>query len=454
MGIPVVPVEEITSYPSILGGRVKTLHPAVFGGILNRGDNPQDQEQLKEFKIENIDLIWVDLYPFEETVASTDDEQQIIEKIDIGGVSLIRAAAKNYKDKVILSDKSQATGLLEHLKANDGQSTNAYRKQLAFEAFATTTEYDQHIANYFAGVPSKELRYGENPHQKAQYVGDLENIFTQIHGKALSYNNLLDIDAAISLISDFKDEAQPVFGILKHNNACGFAIRESVHQAYKDALAGDPTSAFGGVLVTLSNIDKATAEEMHSLFFEVLIAPSFDQDALDILQTKKNRILLQLNDFEWEQTSVRSALNGTLVQDRDSVVVPTAEYKIASKVSPSEQEIADLRFANILCKHTKSNAIVLAKGNQLLASGTGQTSRIDALNQAIEKARKFNFELEGSVMASDAFFPFPDCVEIADKAGIKSVIQPGGSIKDKLSIDYCDAHNMAMVITGHRHFKH
>ncbi len=417
MGIPVVPVEEITSYPSILGGRVKTLHPAVFGGILNSGDNPQDQEQLKEFKIENIDLIWVDLYPFEETVASTDDEQQIIEKIDIGGVSLIRAAAKNYKDKVILSDKSQATGLLEHLKANDGQSTNAYRKQLAFEAFATTTEYDQHIANYFAGVPSKELRYGENPHQKAQYVGDLENIFTQIHGKALSYNNLLDIDAAISLISDFKDEAQPVFGILKHNNACGFAIRESVHQAYKDALAGDPTSAFGGVLVTLSNIDKATAEEMHSLFFEVLIAPSFDQDALDILQTKKNRILLQLNDFEWEQTSVRSALNGTLVQDRDSVVVPTAEYKIASKVSPSEQEIADLRFANILCKHTKSNAIVLAKGNQLLASGTGQTSRIDALNQAIEKARKFNFELEGSVMASDAFFPFPDCVEIADKAG-------------------------------------
>jgi len=454
MGIPVVPVEEITSYPSILGGRVKTLHPAVFGGILNRGDNPQDQEQLKEFKIENIDLIWVDLYPFEETVASTDDEQQIIEKIDIGGVSLIRAAAKNYKDKVILSDKSQATGLLEHLKTNDGQSTNAYRKQLAFEAFATTTEYDQHIANYFAGVPSKELRYGENPHQKAQYVGDLENIFTQIHGKALSYNNLLDIDAAISLISDFKDESQPVFGILKHNNACGFAIRESVHQAYVDALAGDPTSAFGGVLITLSNIDKATAEEMHSLFFEVLIAPSFDQDALDILQTKKNRILLQLSDFQWEQTSVRSALNGTLVQGRDSVVVPTADYNTASKAKPSAQEIADLRFANILCKHTKSNAIVLAKGNQLLASGTGQTSRIDALNQAIEKARKFNFDLDGCVMASDAFFPFPDCVEIADKAGVKAVIQPGGSIKDQLSIDYCDEHNMAMVITGHRHFKH
>ena len=454
MGIPVVPVEEITSYPSILGGRVKTLHPAVFGGILNRGDNPQDQEQLKEFNIENIDLIWVDLYPFEETVASTDDEQQIIEKIDIGGVSLIRAAAKNYKDKVILSDKSQATGLLEHLQANNGQSTNAYRKQLAFEAFATTTEYDQHIANYFAGVPSKALRYGENPHQKAQYVGDLENIFTQIHGKALSFNNLLDIDAAISLISDFKDEAQPVFGILKHNNACGFAIRESVHQAYKDALAGDPTSAFGGVLVTLSNIDKATAEEMHSLFFEVLIAPSFDQDALDILQTKKNRILLQLNDFEWEQTSVRSALNGTLVQDRDSVVVPTSDYKTVTKVQPSEEEIADLRFANILCKHTKSNAIVLAKGNQLLASGTGQTSRVDALNQAIEKAQKFNFELEGSVMASDAFFPFPDCVEIANKAGVKAVIQPGGSIKDQLSVDYCDEHGLAMVMTGHRHFKH
>ena len=454
MGIPVVPVEEITSYPSILGGRVKTLHPAVFGGILNRGDNPQDQEQLKEFKIENIDLIWVDLYPFEETVANTDDEQQIIEKIDIGGVSLIRAAAKNYKDKVILSDKSQAAGLLEHLQANEGQSTNAYRRQLAFEAFATTTEYDQHIANYFAGVPSKELRYGENPHQKAQFVGDLESIFTQIHGKELSYNNLLDIDAAISLISDFKSEEKPVFGILKHNNACGFAIRNSVHQAYVDALAGDPTSAFGGVLVTLSNIDKAVAEEMNTLFFEVLIAPSFDQDALDILQTKKNRILLQLNEFEWTETNVRAALNGTLVQDRDMVVVPTSDYQMATDTKPSEQQIADLRFANILCKHTKSNAIVLAKNNQLLASGTGQTSRIDALNQAIEKAQKFNFELDGCVMASDAFFPFPDCVEIGDKAGVKAVIQPGGSIKDQLSVDYCNAHGLAMVITGHRHFKH
>jgi len=437
-----------------LAVEVKTLHPAVFGGILNRCDNPSDQEQLKEFKIENIDSIWVDLYPFQETVANTDDEQEIIEKNDIGGVSLIRAAAKTYKGKVILSDKSQAAGLLEHLQANEGHSTNAYRRQLAFEAFATTTEYDQHIANYFAGVPSKELRYGENPHQKAQFVGNLESIFTQIHGKELSYNNLLDIDAAISLISDFKSEEKPVFGILKHNNACGFAIRNSVHQAYVDALAGDPTSAFGGVLVTLSNIDKAVAEEMNSLFFEVLIAPSFDQDALDILQTKKNRILLQLNEFEWAETNVRAALNGTLVQDRDMVVVPTSDYQMATDTKPSEQQIADLRFANILCKHTKSNAIVLAKNNQLLASGTGQTSRIDALNQAIEKAQKFNFELDGCVMASDAFFPFPDCVEIADKAGVKAVIQPGGSIKDQLSVDYCNAHGLAMVITGHRHFKH
>jgi phosphoribosylaminoimidazolecarboxamide formyltransferase/IMP cyclohydrolase len=454
LGIPVVPVEEITSYPSILGGRVKTLHPAVFGGILNRGDNPQDQEQLKEYNIQNIDLIWVDLYPFEETVASTDDEQTIIEKIDIGGVSLIRAAAKNYKDKLILSDKSQPEDLLAHLKANDGSSSLAYRKQLALEAFTTTTIYDRHISNYFAGNVSKTLRYGENPHQNAKFVGDLDSVFTQIHGKALSYNNLLDIDAAISLISDFKSEPKPVFGVMKHNNACGFAIRDTVTEAYEDALAGDPTSAFGGVLVTLSNIDKSVAEKMNSLFFEVLVAPSFDQEALDILQTKKNRILLKLNDFEWKQTNVRSALNGKLVQDRDSVVVPTSDYKIATKKQPTDQEIADLRFANILCKHTKSNAIVLTKNNQLLASGTGQTSRIDALNQAIEKARKFNFDLEGCVMASDAFFPFPDCVEIADNAGITAVIQPGGSIKDQLSVDYCDANGLAMVITGHRHFKH
>jgi phosphoribosylaminoimidazolecarboxamide formyltransferase / IMP cyclohydrolase len=454
MGIPVVPVEEITSYPSILGGRVKTLHPAVFGGILNRGDNPTDQEQLEEFNIQNIDLIWVDLYPFEETVANTTDEQEIIEKIDIGGVSLIRAAAKNYKDKLILSDQSQSAGLLAHLQSNNGQSSKDYRKKLASEAFRTTTIYDRHIANYFYGNTSKELRYGENPHQKAKYVGDLDSVFNQIHGKALSYNNLLDIDAAISLISDFKSETSPVFGIFKHNNACGFAIRNTVSEAYADALAGDPVSAFGGVLVTLSTIDKATAEQMNSLFFEVLIAPDFDQDALDILQTKKNRILLRLNDFEWKQTSVRSSLNGRLIQERDSVVVDTTDYNVVSTTKPSEQQIADLRFANILCKHTKSNAIVLAKNNQLLASGTGQTSRVDALNQAIEKAGNFNFDLNGCVMASDAFFPFPDCVEIADKAGVKAVIQPGGSIKDQLSTDYCNEHGMAMVMTGHRHFKH
>jgi phosphoribosylaminoimidazolecarboxamide formyltransferase/IMP cyclohydrolase len=454
LGIPVVPVEEITSYPSILGGRVKTLHPAVFGGILNRGDNPSDQAQLKEFKIENIDLIWVDLYPFEETVASTTDEQEIIEKIDIGGVSLIRAAAKNYKHKVILSDQTQSTDLLAHLKANNGQTDIAYRKKLASEAFRTTTVYDRHIANYFAGNMSKTLRYGENPHQEAKFVGDLDNIFVQIHGKELSYNNLLDVDAAISLISDFKSETTPVFGILKHNNACGFAIRNTVVEAYNDALAGDPMSAFGGVLVTLSPINKAVAESMSSLFFEVLIAPSFDQDALDILQTKKNRILLKLNDFEWKQTSVRSVLNGRLIQERDSVVVETSDYKVATKTAPTQQQLADLSFANKLVKHTKSNAIVLTKNNQLLASGTGQTSRVDALNQAIAKANNFGFDLSGAVMASDAFFPFPDCVEIAKNAGVKAVIQPGGSIKDGLTITYCDEHNLAMVITGHRHFKH
>jgi phosphoribosylaminoimidazolecarboxamide formyltransferase/IMP cyclohydrolase len=454
LGIPVVPVEEKTTFPSILGGRVKTLHPAVFGGILNRSDNEQDQVELKEYHIENIDLVWVDLYPFEETVANTDEESQIIEKIDIGGVSLIRAAAKNYNDKVILSDKSQSDNLLAHLKANDGQTTKAYRKQLALEAFQTTTQYDRLIAGYFAGNQDISLRYGENPHQKAKYVGDMDSIFTQIHGKALSYNNLLDIDAAISLVTDFKDVNGSVFGILKHNNACGFAIRNTVEEAYAAALEADPVSAFGGILATLSPITKEVAETMNSLFFEVLIAPSFEEEALTVLKSKKNRILLELKDFDWDRKTVRSVLNGKLIQERDSKVVAQDEFNIVTTTPPSDDELSDLYFANILVKHTKSNAIVLAKGNQLLASGTGQTSRVDALNQAIEKARKFNFDLNGAVMASDAFFPFPDCVEIADKAGIKAVVQPGGSIKDQLSVDYCNENKMGMVMTGHRHFKH
>ena len=454
LGIPVVPVEEKTTFPSILGGRVKTLHPAVFGGILNRSDNAQDQVELKEYHIENIDLVWVDLYPFEETVAHTDDEGQIIEKIDIGGVSLIRAAAKNYNDKVILSDKSQSDNLLAHLKTNDGHTTKAYRKQLALEAFQTTTQYDRLIAGYFAGNQDISLRYGENPHQKAKYVGDMDSIFTQIHGKALSYNNLLDIDAAISLVTDFNSVNGSVFGILKHNNACGFAIRNTIEEAYAAALEADPVSAFGGILATLSPITKEVAETMNSLFFEVLIAPSFDEEALTVLKSKKNRILLELKDFDWDKKTVRSVLNGKLIQERDSKVVSQDEFSIVTTTPPSDDELADLYFANILVKHTKSNAIVLAKNNQLLASGTGQTSRVDALNQAIEKAGKFNFDLNGAVMASDAFFPFPDCVEIADKAGIKAVTQPGGSIKDQLSVDYCNENKMGMVMTGHRHFKH
>lgn len=454
LGIPVVPVESKTTYPSILGGRVKTLHPAVFGGILNRSDNETDQAELEQYEIDNIDLIWVDLYPFDETVAKTNDESEIIEKIDIGGISLIRAAAKNYRDKLILSNKDQAPRLLKHLQSNNGDSTIEFRKQLALEAFQTTTQYDRSISMYFAGHESTPLRYGENPHQEARFAGDLNGVVNQIHGKALSYNNLLDVDAAISLIKDFEGESQSVFGILKHNNACGFAIRPSVTEAYKAALAGDPVSAFGGILVTLSAITKEAAEAMNDLFFEVLIAPSFDEDALPVLRTKKNRILLELQDFDWSSKTVRSALNGKLLQDRDNKIVSRDEFNIVSTTPPSNEQIDDLYFANLLVKHTKSNAIVLAKGNQLLASGTGQTSRVDALNQAIEKAKKFGFDLDGAVMASDAFFPFPDCVEIADNAGIKAVVQPGGSIKDQLSVDYCNEHKMALVMTGHRHFKH
>lgn len=464
LGINVIPVEDITSYPSILGGRVKTLHPKVFGGILNRGDNAQDQEELKSYDIPQLDLVIVDLYPFEDTVASGADEQDIIEKIDIGGISLIRAAAKNFKDVLCISSREDYAAFEHILKENKGVVSLSERKHFAAKAFQVSSHYDTAIFNYFnttEAIPihkqsfdkGKELRYGENPHQQGFFFGDFDNVFNKLHGKELSYNNLLDVDAAVNLMSEFTDEA-PTFAILKHNNACGLAQRESIHQAYVDALAGDPVSAFGGILISNSDIDKATAEEIHGLFCEVVIAPSFSDEALNILTKKKNRILLVQKVFNFSDKIVRTCLNGILVQDRDAKTDAKEDLKTATSLSPSDAQIEDLLFASKICKHTKSNTIVLAKDKQLLASGTGQTSRVDALNHAIEKALGFKFDLKNAVMASDAFFPFPDCVEIAGNAGITSVIQPGGSIKDELSIDYCNKNNISMVMTGTRHFKH
>ncbi|GAA0740089.1 bifunctional phosphoribosylaminoimidazolecarboxamide formyltransferase/IMP cyclohydrolase [Gaetbulibacter jejuensis] len=464
LGINVVPVEDVTSYPSILGGRVKTLHPKVFGGILNRQNNESDVAELKDFDIPQIDLVIVDLYPFEKTVASGAAHQDIIEKIDIGGISLIRAAAKNYADVVCVSSVEDYSEFLELLKAKSGETSEEDRKRFAAKAFNVSSHYDSAIFNYFnsnhdlaalkvSETKGQVLRYGENPHQKGFFFGDFEAMFTKLHGKELSYNNLLDVDAAVTLMNEFKGEA-PTFAILKHNNACGLAQRETLHKAYVDALAGDPVSAFGGILIANSEIDKATAEEIHSLFCEVVIAPSFSAEALEILKGKKNRILLILNDIELPKTTVRSCLNGVLVQERDNVTDAVSHLSEATNNKPTQNELEDLIFASKICKHTKSNTIVLAKNKQLCASGTGQTSRVDALNQAIHKAQSFNFDLQGAVMASDAFFPFPDCVEIADKAGITAVIQPGGSIKDQLSVDYCNENNVAMVFTGTRHFKH
>ena len=462
LGINVIPVDEVTSYPSILGGRVKTLHPKVFGGILNRQDNESDVAELAEFNIPQIDLVIVDLYPFEKTVASGAPEQDIVEKIDIGGISLIRAAAKNFKDTFIVSSMDQYDGFLNILSENNGETTMATRKKFAAKAFNISSHYDTAIFNYFnedeivykaSEQKSNVLRYGENPHQKGYFFGDLEAMFDKLHGKELSYNNLLDVDAAVNLIQEFKGEA-PTFAILKHNNACGFAQRETISQAYTDALAGDPVSAFGGVLIANTEIDKETAEKIHTLFCEVVIAPSFSEDALAILKGKKNRIILIQKDAELPTTTVRTCLNGSLVQDKDSITDKLGDLKYVTNNKPTQSELDDLLFASKLCKNTKSNTIILVKNKQLLAGGTGQTSRVDALNQAIEKANSFKFDLNGCVMASDAFFPFPDCVEIADNAGIKSVIQPGGSIKDQLSIDYCNDHNISMVMTGTRHFKH
>ncbi|HBF21725.1 MAG: bifunctional phosphoribosylaminoimidazolecarboxamide formyltransferase/IMP cyclohydrolase PurH [Owenweeksia sp.] len=457
LGYPVEAVEDLTGYPSILGGRVKTLHPKVFGGILGRRDLKHDQEEMQEYEIPSIDVIVVDLYPFEETLASGADHDSIIEKIDIGGISLIRAAAKNYKDTWIIPSRNDYQNAISILEK--GTPSQEERRQFAARAFAISSAYDRAIENYLVGDhsfnlnfgPEKVLRYGENPHQKGAFFGHLEEVFEQLHGKELSYNNLLDADAAVSLIKEFDETT---LAILKHNNACGVASRENLTQAWKDALAGDPVSAFGGIIITNVEVDGATAEEMNSLFFEIVIAPSYSKEALTILQQKKNRIILILKDFEAPAQQFRSLLNGALVQDRDFVTDRIEDMETRTQRAPSAEELSDLAFASKICKNTKSNTIVLAKGKQLVSSGTGQTSRVDALKQAIVKAKSFNFDLNGAVMASDAFFPFPDCVEIAHKEGINTVIQPGGSVKDQLSIDYCNDNNMAMVFTGTRHFKH
>ena len=462
LGISVIPVESITDYPSILGGRVKTLHPKIFGGILNRQDNASDVQQMQEYNIPQIDLVIVDLYPFEKTVASGASEADIIEKIDIGGISLIRAAAKNFKDTIIVSSVDQYTAFLELLNNNNGDTTIEERKKYATYAFHISSNYDTAIFNYFntddtflklSVADGKTLRYGENPHQKGLFFGNFDAMFDVLNGKELSYNNLLDVDAAVNLIAEFKND-KPTFAILKHNNACGLATRNTIKQAYLDALAGDPTSAFGGVLIANAKIDIETAQEINKLFCEVVIAPEYDADAIEILKEKKNRILLVQKPVELSKTQIRTALNGYLVQDKDYLTDAKENLNTVTTLAPTEQEIEDLLFASKLCKNTKSNTIVLVKDKQLIASGTGQTSRVDALRQAIEKANSFGFDLNGAVMASDAFFPFPDCVEIANNSGIKAVIQPGGSIKDQLSIDFCNQNQMKMVFTGIRHFKH
>jgi len=460
LGININRVEDLTTYPSILNGRVKTLHPKVFGGILSRRDLASDQSELEKYDIPEFDLIIVDLYPFEETIKSTNNETEIIEKIDIGGISLIRAAAKNYKDVLVISEMKQYSSLLEILSAKNSSSLDQ-RKEFAIRAFNISSNYDTAIFNFFnrenddvlkqSFLNSKKLRYGENPHQKGIFYGKMDDMFEQKNGKEISYNNLLDIDAAVHLINEFNE---PTFIVLKHNNPCGVASRSKLIDAWKDALAGDPISAFGGVLATNRKVDSETASEINKLFFEIIIAPEFSDDALMILSQKKNRIILVQKETHLPDTQIRTVLNGVLYQDKDLENDTKNEMKIVTNIAPSETQILDLEFASKVCKHTKSNTIVFAKNKQLLSSGVGQTSRVDALKQAVEKSKKFGFDLNNAVMASDAFFPFPDCVELANEAGIKAVIQPGGSIKDELSINYCDQHNMSMVMTGTRHFKH
>ncbi|NNE14367.1 MAG: bifunctional phosphoribosylaminoimidazolecarboxamide formyltransferase/IMP cyclohydrolase [Saprospiraceae bacterium] len=463
-GLDPIQVEDITSYPSILDGRVKTLHPKVFGGILARRED-NHLGQLAKYEIPEIDLVVVDLYPFEETVKATTDESKIIEKIDIGGIALIRAAAKNFNDVMIIPSKNQY-GFLENILENNGISTLEERKQMALEAFGVSSHYDTAIFNYFINNTSTEkdnfkvsipsgstLRYGENPHQQGIFFGDLTNVFHKLGGKELSFNNLVDIDAAVQLMAEFEHD-DPTFAVLKHTNACGVATRNTVFEAWTDALAGDPVSAFGGILICNRTIDLKTAEEINKLFYEVLIAPNFDDDAADLLLSKKKRVLLKINQFVRQDKSFKSILNGVIQQDTDLKMESEIDFECKTNAQPTSEQIKDLEFANKLVKHLKSNTIVLAKNNQLLGMGCGQTSRVDACNQAIAKAIKFGFDLNGAVMASDAFFPFPDCVEIAHKAGIKAVIQPGGSIKDQLSVDYCNEHDMPMVFTKIRHFKH
>lgn len=463
LGYSVIPVEKLTGYPSIFGGRVKTLHPAVFGGILYRRDNAGDISQASEYNISAIDLVIVDLYPFEETVASGGSEEEIVEKIDIGGISLIRGAAKNFKDVLIVSARTQYPELQELLVASNCSSELADRKRFAAKAFDVTSHYDAAIFGYFnqeqnissfkaSITQGKVLRYGENPHQQGVFFGELEKLFDQLNGKELSYNNLVDVDAAIHLIKEF--EGETAFVIIKHTNACGVATASNVKEAYLKAFQADTISAFGGVLSSNQKIDLAAAEEINTLFFEILIAPEFDQAALDLLKSKKNRIILRQKQALTARKQFKSLLNGVIEQDLDLKTDAKEDIRQVTKRVASAEEVEALLFASKICKHTKSNTIILAIQGQLLASGVGQTSRVDALKQAIEKAGTFGFDLKGAVMASDAFFPFPDCVEIANQHGITVVIQPGGSIKDQDSIDFCDRHNMAMVFTGTRHFKH
>lgn len=467
LGISVVPVENLTSYPSILGGRVKTLHPSVFGGILGKRDDETHLQEMKQFNIPGIDLVIVDLYPFEETVASTSDEKAIIEKIDIGGPSMIRGAAKNFRDVVVIAAKKDYTALEQLLDSQKGETTLEQRKSFAAKAFEVVAHYDVAIAKYFnpseslyflESIPDpKPMRYGENPHQPGVFYGNLEKLFEQLNGKELSYNNLVDVDAAIQLISEFgisqgAGQKEKSFAIIKHTNVCGIAQRPTVKQSWDAALAGDPESAFGGVLVTNGTVDKATADAINEIFFEVLIAPAFDEDALTVLRSKKNRILLKLQSLPSNKEQYKSVLNGVLVQATDTGNFK--DWEEAGGRNTTATERSDLEFANIVCKHLKSNAIALVKNKQLVGKGCGQTSRIDSLRQAVEKAKQFHFDLDEAVMASDAFFPFNDCVQLGHQAGIKAFIQPGGSIRDKDSIEYCKQNNLAMVITGMRHFKH
>lgn len=455
-------VESLTNYPSIFGGRVKTLHPIIFGGILYRRDLDSDQKQAVDFNVPPIDLVIVDLYPFEKTLEQTSSEADIIEKIDIGGISLIRAAAKNFKDVLIIPSVNQYTELIDVLEANQGQSSLEDRKRFAMQAFNVSSHYDSAIFSYFntefkedvfksSIQQSTVLRYGENPHQKGVFYGDMNKVFEQLHGKAISYNNLIDLDGAIALIKEFEE---PTFAILKHTNACGLASDSKLLNTWKKALAGDPISAFGGVLICNRTIDLETAEEINKLFFEIILAPDFEKNALETLKTKKNRIILQAKSFDFQTLQFKTALNGVIAQDKDLKTEDLNDWEVATEKAPSEKEAEDLVFANKLVKHTKSNAIVLAKDGQLIGSGTGQTSRIDALKHAIQKAKDFGLDLNGAVMASDAFFPFADSVEFAEKEGIKAIIQPGGSIRDKDSIAFCNKTDMVMVFTGTRHFKH